>query len=53
MRTQTGIKPKPGTKKKKNKGKRWKKGHSSESNPEKNTHRLAAKNRFFNVNTGW
>ena len=32
--------------------KRWKKGHSSESNPSANKHRLAAKNRFFNVNTG-
>ncbi len=31
---------------------RWKKGHSSESNPAVKKHRLAAKNRFFNVNTG-
>ncbi len=32
----------------KSKKKRWKKGHSSDSNPEAKKHRLAAKNRFFN-----
>ncbi|XP_052773393.1 RRP12-like protein [Mya arenaria] len=32
----------------KGKAKRWKKGHSSTSNPEKNKFREAAKNRFFN-----
>jgi hypothetical protein len=32
--------------------KRWKKGHSSSSNPENKTHRLLAKNRFFNVDLG-
>ena len=36
----------------KNKGKRWKKGHSSTSNPESNRFREAAKNRFFSANTG-
>ena len=30
------------------KGKRWKKGQSSTSNPEKSKYREAAKNRFFN-----
>ncbi|XP_052226276.1 RRP12-like protein isoform X6 [Dreissena polymorpha] len=32
----------------KGKGKRWKKGHSSTSNPEKKAFREAAKSRFFN-----
>ena len=36
----------------KGKKKRWKKGHSSDSNPEAKKHRIAAKNRFFNRNEG-
>lgn len=32
------------------KGKRWRKGQSSSSNPETHTHRLAAKSRFFQEN---
>ncbi|KAF5291161.1 hypothetical protein FQA39_LY14403 [Lamprigera yunnana] len=34
------------------KGKRWAKGHSSSSNPEKNKHRNLAKSRFFQENLG-
>lgn len=36
----------------KGKAKRWKKGHSSTSNPEKKKHRDAAKNRYFNKSDG-
>ncbi|XP_045190399.2 RRP12-like protein [Mercenaria mercenaria] len=36
----------------KGKAKRWKKGHSSTSNPEKKTFREAARNRFFNKTDG-
>ena len=36
----------------KGKKKRWKKGHSSDSNPEARKHRLAAKNRFFSRGEG-
>ena len=39
-------------KKNKGKGKRWKKGHSSTSNPESKRYREAAKNRFFSKNEG-
>ncbi|KAK3094601.1 hypothetical protein FSP39_003915 [Pinctada imbricata] len=39
-----------GTRHKKVKGKRWKKGQSSSSNPETKKFREAAKNRFFNPN---
>ncbi|KAL1137902.1 hypothetical protein AAG570_009597 [Ranatra chinensis] len=35
-----------------NKGKRWRKGHSSSSNPATNLHRRAAQDRFFQVNLG-
>ena len=34
--------------KNKGKGERWAKGQSSNSNPSKNKHRLAAKSRIFN-----
>ncbi|XP_013379809.1 RRP12-like protein isoform X2 [Lingula anatina] len=37
---------------KQTKRKKWKKGHSSDSNPEGKRFREAAKNRFFNYNTG-
>jgi len=37
---------------KKQKSKRWKKGHSCASNPETTTFRQAAKERLFTVNTG-
>ncbi|KAL4231185.1 pre-rRNA processing protein [Mactra antiquata] len=36
----------------KGKAKRWKKGHSSTSNPEKKKYRDAAKNRYFNKSSG-
>lgn len=36
----------------KGKGKRWLKGHSSNSNPETTKHRDAAKSRFFQENLG-
>lgn len=36
----------------KGKGKRWKKGHSSESNPESKKFREAARNRFFSKGVG-
>ncbi|XP_062596238.1 RRP12-like protein, partial [Saccostrea cucullata] len=38
-------------KQKKGKGKRWKKGQSSSSNPETKTYREAAKNRFFQTSS--
>ncbi|CAH1783394.1 unnamed protein product, partial [Owenia fusiformis] len=47
-----GGKIKSGSKTKKNKGKRWKKGQSSSSNPEIKKHRQAARNRFHNQNAG-
>ena len=34
--------------KKNSKGERWAKGQSSNSNPSKTKHRVAAKSRFFN-----
>ncbi|XP_061180059.1 RRP12-like protein isoform X1 [Saccostrea echinata] len=40
------------SKQKKGKGKRWKKGQSSSSNPETKTFREAAKNRFFQTSKG-
>lgn len=40
------------SKQKKGKGKRWKKGHSSSSNPDIKTYREAAKNRFFQTSKG-
>ena len=43
---------KPPGKAKKNKGKTWKKGHSSDSNPAGKKHRTAAKNRFFSQDRG-
>jgi hypothetical protein len=36
----------------KGKGKRWKKGHSSSSNPETKRHRNVAKSRFFEEHPG-
>jgi len=39
-------------KSKKQKPKRWKKGHSCASNPETTKFRQAAKERLFSVNTG-
>jgi ribosomal RNA-processing protein 12 len=39
-------------KQKKGKGKRWKKGQSSSSNPETKTFRQAAQNRFFQTPKG-
>jgi ribosomal RNA-processing protein 12 len=36
----------------KGKGKRWKKGHSSSSNPETNRHRNVAKSNFFQEHRG-
>ena len=40
------------SKQQKGKGKRWKKGQSSSSNPQIKTYREAAKNRFFQTSTG-
>lgn len=40
------------SKQKKGKGKRWKKGQSSSSNPDIKTYREAAKNRFFQTPKG-
>ncbi|XP_022336615.2 RRP12-like protein isoform X1 [Crassostrea virginica] len=40
------------SKQQKGKGKRWKKGRSSSSNPQIKTYREAAKNRFFQTSTG-
>ena len=45
-------KPPRDYKSKKQKSKRWKKGHSCASNPETTTFRQAAKERLFSVNTG-
>jgi ribosomal RNA-processing protein 12 len=36
----------------KGKGKRWKKGHSSSSNPEIKRHRNVAKSKFFQEHSG-
>ena len=46
------FKPKTTTVKAKGKGKRWRKGHSSDSNPEGKKYRNQAKSRFFNVQEG-
>lgn len=45
-------KPSQEYKPKKQKSRRWKKGHSCASNPESKKFREAAKERLFSVNTG-